>query len=292
MKLRPTYRITREIESEIVKCSEIETALALRESELTKRLYVSHFEINGFAIVTANSRASLNCLEKELCCARMKRDEMLRRINDKREGFTTLCREFQRDIDIGKNDELRALLSEKDLHENEIHLLDKKNNALKNSMLAFVEEILEDLHKSNSGGFYSNILNLALNNVTIEFKLGARFLPIGHRLEIASTLQVEIQTGNQENEKSLKDIDDLQKLLLSTVMADDDHWFTITNRFTMPMRIRDCHLKGQVIVPDAQYEYFTHVEDDDDDDDDDYVDETTIYDEDFVDRDEYEERIE
>ena len=52
MKLRPTYRITREIESEIVKCSEIETALALRESELTKTLYVSHFEIDGFAIVT------------------------------------------------------------------------------------------------------------------------------------------------------------------------------------------------------------------------------------------------
>lgn len=71
-----------------------------------------------------------------------------------REGFTTLCLEFQRDIDIGKNDELRALLSEKDLLENEIHLLDKKNNALKNSMLAFVEEILEDLHKSNSGNIH------------------------------------------------------------------------------------------------------------------------------------------
>ena len=44
-------------------------------------------------------------------------------------------------------------------------------------------------------------------------------------------------------------------------------------------------------------EYSTHVEDDevhddDDDDDDDYVDETTINGEDFVDRDEYEERIE
>ena len=71
-----------------------------------------------------------------------------------REGFTTLCLEFQRDIDIGKNDELRALLSEKDLLENEIHLLDKKNNALKNSMLAFVEEILEDLHKSNAGNIH------------------------------------------------------------------------------------------------------------------------------------------
>ena len=60
----------------------------------------------------------------------------------------------------------------------------------------------------------------------------------------------------------------------------------------------------QVTVPDAQYEYSTHVDDDvhaDDDDDDDnnesddddYVDETTaINGEDFVDRDEFEDRIE
>jgi len=51
----------------------------------------------------------------------------------------------------------------------------------------------------------------------------------------------------------------------------------------------------QVTIPDAQYKYFTHVEDDDDDDnddDDDYVDKTTINCEDFFDRDEYEERIE
>ena len=68
----------------------------------------------------------------------------------------------------------------------------------------------------------------------------------------------------------------------------------------------------QVTVPDAQYEYSTHVEDDDvhadddnnnddddDDDDDDesddedYVDETTVINgEDFVDRDEFEDRIE
>ncbi|KAL0001411.1 hypothetical protein SO802_015192 [Lithocarpus litseifolius] len=61
----------------------------------------------------------------------------------------------------------------------------------------------------------------------------------------------------------------------------------------------------QVTVPDAQYEYSTHVEDDDvdaddvnadddddDDDDDDYVDETTaINGEDLVGRDDFEERI-
>ena len=61
----------------------------------------------------------------------------------------------------------------------------------------------------------------------------------------------------------------------------------------------------QVTVPDAQYEYSTHVEDDDvhadddddddddESDDDDYVDETTaINGEDFIDRDEFEDRIE
>ena len=42
------------------------------------------------------------------------------------------------------------------------------------------------------GGFYSNILNSALNNVTIEFKLGAQFLPIGHRLEIASSTDINV----------------------------------------------------------------------------------------------------
>ena len=47
----------------------------------------------------------------------------------------------------------------------------------------------------------------------------------------------------------------------------------------------------QVTIPDAQYEYFTHVKDDDvhDDDDDD---KTAINGEDFVDRDKYKERIE
>ncbi|XP_050255180.1 uncharacterized protein LOC126701084 [Quercus robur] len=50
----------------------------------------------------------------------------------------------------------------------------------------------------------------------------------------------------------------------------------------------------QVTVPNAQYEYFPHVEhDDDDDDDDDYVDESIAIDgEDFGDRDEIEDKIE
>ena len=69
--------------------------------------------------------------------------------------------------------------------------------------------------------------------------------------------------------------------------------------------IQQTTISLQVIVPDAQYEYSTHVEDDvhadddddndddDESDDDDYVDETTVINgEDFVDRDEFEERIE
>ncbi|KAB1212662.1 hypothetical protein CJ030_MR5G009704 [Morella rubra] len=181
-------QITREIESEIVKCSEIESSLAARESELTKTLYVTQFEINGLATVTANSRISLNFLEKELYCLRMERDDLQKRINAKREGFTTLCLEFQRDLDKGESDEVGTLLSERDFLEHEISLLDKKNNALKNSMVAFVDEVLEDLQNANSA------------------------------------LQVEIQNRQQENEKVLKDIEDMKTTLLSTVMTDDDNW--------------------------------------------------------------------
>lgn len=61
-----------------------------------------------------------------------------------------ICLDFQ-DIDKGENDELRILLSEKEFLENEINILEKKIDALKNSMLDFVEEILEDLHSSSSG---------------------------------------------------------------------------------------------------------------------------------------------
>lgn len=51
-EIEANIQITREIEAEIFNCSEIESALAVRESELSKTLYVSHFEIDGFATVT------------------------------------------------------------------------------------------------------------------------------------------------------------------------------------------------------------------------------------------------
>ncbi|KAL7161004.1 hypothetical protein ACSBR2_041619 [Camellia fascicularis] len=172
-------QITREIESEIVKCSEVESALAVRESELMKMVYMLDFEISGLIAVTADSRTSVKLLEEELCCLRMKHDEILQRINNMREGFTTSCLDFQRNIGKGQNGVLGDLLSEKQLLENEFHLLNKKNNALQNSMSAFVEEILEDLHGSNYG------------------------------------LHFELENGKIENEKLLKDINELKTTLLS-----------------------------------------------------------------------------
>ncbi|BAT91287.1 hypothetical protein VIGAN_06260600 [Vigna angularis var. angularis] len=101
-------------------------------------------------------------------------------------AFTTLCLEFQKEIDKKEDCEVRSLLLEKDSLENEIELMDKKNNVLENSVLAFVEEILEDLHSSNSA------------------------------------LQVQIQRSTWENEKLLKDINDLKTTLLSAIGTSGD----------------------------------------------------------------------
>ncbi|PON86495.1 CAP-gly domain linker [Trema orientale] len=185
-EIEANIQITREIESEIVKCSEFEKAMAARESDLTKTLYVSHFEISSLLLLAHGSRNSVESLDKQLAGLRMKRDETLKRINDTQEEFVRQCLEFQRDIE--NTDDLRAVISEKEYLENEVCRLDKKNIMLKNSMQAFVEEILEDLHSCNCA------------------------------------LQVEIEKGNQENKKLLQDIDNLKTMLLSTIIIEDDPW--------------------------------------------------------------------
>ncbi|XP_020215286.1 uncharacterized protein LOC109799164 isoform X2 [Cajanus cajan] len=149
-EIEANIQITREIESSIVKCEEIEADFATREAELIKTSAMLQFDTVGYVTVAADFRASVSTLEKELCCLKMKRDEMVNKMNEKRENFTTLCLEFQREIDKREDCEVRTVLSEKDSLENEIQLLEKKNNVFKNSVLAFVEEILEDLHSSNS----------------------------------------------------------------------------------------------------------------------------------------------
>ena len=39
-----------------------------------------------------------------------------------------------------------------------------------------------------------------------------------------AALQIEIENGNQENQKLLKDIDILKTTLLSTIIIEDDQW--------------------------------------------------------------------
>ncbi|CAL0334289.1 unnamed protein product [Lupinus luteus] len=185
-EIEANIEVTREIESSIVKCEEIQKDFETKEAALINTSASLQFETLGYVTVVADFRVSVGSLEKELCCLKLKREQITNRMDTKREDFTTLCLEFQRNIDKRENCDVRMLLSEKDSLENEIQLLEKKSNVLKNSVLAFVEEILEDLHSSNSA------------------------------------LEVEIQRRNWENEKLLKDINDLKTTLLSAMGKTDD----------------------------------------------------------------------
>ncbi|KEH16834.1 hypothetical protein MTR_0085s0020 [Medicago truncatula] len=142
--------------------------------------------ITFFLPFIAGFRESVSTLEKELCCLKNKRDDMVNRMDEKREEFTTHCLEFQREIDNRENCKVRTLLAEKYSLENEIQLLDEKNCVLKNSVLAFVEEILEDLHNSNS------------------------------------ELEAEIQSKNWENERLLNDINELKSTMFSAIGSSDN----------------------------------------------------------------------
>ncbi|KAJ6676925.1 hypothetical protein OIU85_010135 [Salix viminalis] len=168
-EIEANIRITREIESEIVKCTEFEAALAARESDLTKTFYFSQFEINGLLSVAYESKKSVKLLEEEVCGLRKKKMEMPESMDDKREQFVMQCLEFQRDIDKGEN-EVVNLLSEKEFLENEFHLLDERNNALKNFMWAFMDETVQDLLDCNSVKVaYLHSLHQCLLNIRFYF---------------------------------------------------------------------------------------------------------------------------
>jgi len=51
-EIEANIQVTREIESQIGNCSETESALSVKEAELTKSFLASQFEINGLISVT------------------------------------------------------------------------------------------------------------------------------------------------------------------------------------------------------------------------------------------------
>ncbi|KAJ9567537.1 hypothetical protein OSB04_003503 [Centaurea solstitialis] len=180
-EIEANIQLTREIESEIVKCSEFSRDLAVRESELMKTVYMLQYEIEGLMAINAESRKTMECLEKEMSCLKMKQAKILGRMNKKREAFSTLCLDFQKEIDEDGNGKLGKLLTEKECLENEVHLLKRKTSSLQSSMSEFIEEILEDIDAQNSA------------------------------------LIVEIESGNLENDKLVKDINELKTALLAVI---------------------------------------------------------------------------
>ncbi|MCL7045089.1 hypothetical protein MKW94_011775, partial [Papaver nudicaule] len=148
--IEANIQTTREIESEISKCSEIETSLAMKESELMKMKLVSSFEINSLIQVSAVAKTSVEILEKELSSLRIKLQDSNKRIADRRETFIMQCNSFQSRISNDKSEEIMKLLVEKEGLQSENYNLNMKHNALRNSMSAFAEDILEELGNSNT----------------------------------------------------------------------------------------------------------------------------------------------
>lgn len=182
-EIEKNIQITRNIESEIVRCEEVESALAARESELTRAAYELQFEIFGLKSVTVDSINSVKPLKEELRGLKIKRDEIRKRMNRKRKGFISRCLEFQEFICKGENAGAVTSLMEKEFLENEINTFSKKNTALQNSMKAFVDEVLEDLQGC------------------------------------ITALDVEVHCRKSENVKLLKDIDELKATLLSAMSS-------------------------------------------------------------------------
>nr|XP_043618405.1 uncharacterized protein LOC122590132 isoform X2 [Erigeron canadensis] len=180
-EIEANYQITREIESEIVKCSEFKRSLVVRESELMKTVYMLQFQINALIALHSESRSAKEWLEEELSGIKIKRDEIIERMDNKREAFNTLCLDFQKGIQDEGDGKVGKLLAEKEYLENEVHLSRTKVSSLQSSMSDFIEEILEGINANNSA------------------------------------LVIEIERGNSENDKLVKDINELKTTLLAAM---------------------------------------------------------------------------
>ncbi|KAJ4876347.1 hypothetical protein Rs2_41365 [Raphanus sativus] len=142
LEIEANIQVTREIESEIVKCSEMESAMSVKESELTRSFLASQYELTGLISVTADSKNSLKLLDDEIRRLRNEHSEILRKITEKREGFVKMCFEFQREICVDEDSEFR---SEREFLENQVRVLEEKNADVKNSILAYMEDEMINL---------------------------------------------------------------------------------------------------------------------------------------------------
>ncbi|CAH8256246.1 unnamed protein product [Arabidopsis lyrata] len=61
-----------------------QSALSIKEAELTRSFLAFHFEISGLISVTADSRNSLKLLDDEICRSRSEHSELITRLTEKR----------------------------------------------------------------------------------------------------------------------------------------------------------------------------------------------------------------
>ncbi|KAJ3709190.1 hypothetical protein LUZ61_012895 [Rhynchospora tenuis] len=86
---------TREIDSEIVKHSEVEKDYLARECQLTKLVSLSEFELSGLMHISGTKAASMQVLETKIKILKSNLVETKRRSSDKMDKFTDECAQFQ-----------------------------------------------------------------------------------------------------------------------------------------------------------------------------------------------------
>ncbi|XP_078432810.1 uncharacterized protein LOC144704306 isoform X2 [Wolffia australiana] len=131
---------TRHMESELLRYSEIEKVCQMREENLLKMVAGDEFELNNVLTVSE--------FKDELNAMKLRIQNMLKNIEEKREKFIAKCQKFQREIMSGDSAELCELLSVIDSLENEQQNLCSKVNLLKDSTAEFVEELLREIHSA------------------------------------------------------------------------------------------------------------------------------------------------
>ncbi|AQK93394.1 hypothetical protein Zm00014a_012274 [Zea mays] len=155
---------TREIESEIVQHSETEKHYLNKESELTKEVSVTEFELNGLIQVAASESDLLKVAEGNLEFQKVAHDVIRKRVSDKMEKFINESMGFQANMLKSSNEDLVLLLNEKSSLEDESAKLKVKINSIHSSSKEYIAEILEEVNTENS------VLESELRYMISEYK--------------------------------------------------------------------------------------------------------------------------